>query len=220
MNCPRLSIKPREGAYTLNLLPKDEQFFDYLHQQSAILCQASQLLVSGLKSGFDGMSQVCKRMEALERSGDDVTHKIFDRLRATFITPFDPEDIQSLATALDDVLDSIEDTTFRIVAYRIDPIPTPANELGELISGSCNAIDRALRALHEKKPVIDACIEVNRFEDQADAIERTMLINIFSSNMDAVTLIKLKDLYESLENTTDRCEDVADVIQSIAVKNL
>ncbi len=204
----------------MNLLPRDEQFFLYFHQQSAILCQASQLLASGLQSGFEGMTQLSKRMEALERGGDDVTHKIFDRLRATFITPFDPEDIQSLATALDDVLDSIEDATFRIVAYRIDPIPGPAIELGTLISGSCNAIDRALHALHEKKSVMEACIEVNRFEDQADAIERTMLINIFGSPTDAINLIKLKDLYEALESTTDRCEDVADVIQSIAVKNL
>jgi hypothetical protein len=204
----------------LNLLPKDEHFFEYFHQQAAILCQASQLLVSGLRSGLESMSQISKRMEALERGGDDVTHKIFDRLRATFITPFDPEDIQALATSLDDVLDAIEDTTFRIVAYKIDPIPGPAIELGELISGSCNAIDRALHALHDKKSVMEACIEVNRFEDQADAIERSMLITIFGSDTDAVSLIKLKDLYESLEGTTDRCEDVADVIQSIAVKNL
>lgn len=159
-------------------------------------------------------------MEALERAGDDVTHQIFDHLRTTFITPFDPEDIQSLASALDDVLDSIEDATFRIVAYRIDPIPGPAVELGELISGSCNAIDRALQALHDKKPVMESCIEVNHFEEQADAIERTMLASMFSSNIEAVTLIKLKDLYEALETATDRCEDTADVIQNIAVKNL
>lgn len=204
----------------MNLLPKDEHFFEYFHQQSSILCQASELLVTGLRGGFHGMTQVAKRMEALERSGDEVTHKIFDRLRATFITPFDPEDIQGLATSLDDVLDSIEDATFRIVAYRIDPIPGPAIELGDFISGSCHAIDRALHALHEKKSVMEACIEVNRFEDQADAIERTMLMNIFTPPIDAVNLIKLKDLYEALETTTDRCEDVADVIQSIAVKNL
>lgn len=204
----------------MNLLPKDVHFFEYFHQQSAILCQASQLLLTGLRGGLEGMRQVSKRMEALERSGDDITHKIFDRLRVTFITPFDPEDIQSLATALDDILDSIEDATFRIVAYRIDPIPGPAVELGDLISGSCRAIDRALHALHEKQSVTEACIEVNHFEDQADAIERTMLINLFTPPIDPVNLIKLKELYETLETTTDRCEDVADVIQSIAVKNL
>jgi uncharacterized protein len=203
----------------LNLLPKDEKFFEYFHQQSEILCQASQLLLSGLQGGSEGMSQVVKRVEALERSGDEIMHRLFDRLRKTFITPFDPEDIQSLASALDDVLDTLEDATFRIVAYRIDPIPNAAVELGEMIANSCRALDKALHALQEKKSVMEDCIEVNRLEDQADAVERTMLANLFSSNTDAISLIKLKDLYELLESTTDRCEDVADVIQNIAVKN-
>lgn len=159
-------------------------------------------------------------MEALERSGDEITHKIFQRLSATFITPFDPEDIQALATALDDVLDAIEDAAFRIVAYRVDPIPSPALELGEMIANSCVAIGKGLRALHEKQSVMESCIEVNHLEDQADAIERTMLTSLFNSNIDAITLIKLKDLYEMLESATDRCEDVADVIQGVALKNL
>ncbi len=204
----------------MNLLPKDERFFEYFHQQSDILCQASQLLLSGLQGGYQGIYQVVKRMEALERSGDEVTHKIFQRLSSTFITPFDPEDIQALATALDNVLDAMEDAAFRIVAYRVDPIPAPALALAEMIASSCDAIGRALRALHDKKSVMEPCIEVNSLEDQADAIERTMLTALFSSDIDAITLIKLKDLYEALESTTDRCEDVADVIQSVAVKNL
>ena len=108
----------------LNFLPKDEKFFEYFHQQSAILCEASNLLFSGLRGGY-GHDQVSKRMEELERSGDVVVHKLSDRLRKTFITPFDPEDMQALASTLDDVLDTLEDATFRIVAFRIDPIPAP-----------------------------------------------------------------------------------------------
>jgi uncharacterized protein len=204
----------------LNFLPKDEKFFDYFHQQSTILCQASSLLLSGLQGGYQSMCQIAKRMEAFERSGDEITHRLFERLRQTFITPFDPEDIQSLATALDDVLDTIEDAAFRIVAYRIDPIPAPAVELGEMIANSCRALASALVALQEKRSVMEDCIEVNRLEEQADAVERTMLTDLFSSGTDAVSLVKLKDLYDLLESTTDRCEDVADVIQNIAVKNL
>jgi hypothetical protein len=204
----------------LSFLPKDGKFFEYFFQQSEILCQAAQILHSGLQGGYEGMCHVAKRMEALERSGDEVTHKLFDRLRQTFITPFDPEDIQSLATALDDVLDTIEDATFRIVAYRIDPIPAPAVELGGMIGSACRALNKALRALEEKKSVMEACIEVNRLEEEADAVERTMLTNLFGNHTDAITLIKLKELYELLESATDRCEDVADVIQNIAVKNL
>jgi predicted phosphate transport protein (TIGR00153 family) len=203
----------------VNLLPKDERFFEQFHQQSQIMCQASQLLLSGLRGGYEAICQISKRIESMERSGDDVTHLIFKRLRATFITPFDPEDIQALAMALDDVLDSIEDATFRIVAYRVDPIPGPAVEIGEMIANSCAAIGVALQCLHRKESVMEACIEVNRLEEQADAIERSQMVTLFSSDIDAITLIKLKDLYEVLESTTDRCEDVADVIQSVAVKN-
>jgi predicted phosphate transport protein (TIGR00153 family) len=161
-----------------------------------------------------------KRMEALERSGDEVTHRVFDHLRETFITPFDPEDIQSLAAKLDDVLDTIEDATFRIVAYKVDPIPKEAVELGAMIAASCRALQQALSALEKRKSVMEACLEVNRLEDQADAIERTMLARLFSVPMDPIGLIKLKEVYELLESATDRCEDVADVVQNIAVKNL
>jgi predicted phosphate transport protein (TIGR00153 family) len=204
----------------LNLLPKDEKFFQYFHQQSGYLCQASELLLTGLRGGYDEMCRISRRMEALERSADDVTHVIFDRLRKTFITPFDPEDIQTLASSLDDVLDTVEDATFRIVAYKIDPIPHPALELAEMIAASCRALDNALRALEERRSVMESSIEVNRLEEQADALERTLLTSLFSSDVDAINLIKLKDLYELLESATDRCEDVADTIQSIAVKNL
>lgn len=204
----------------MNFLPKDEKFFEYFLQQSEIICQASHLLLAGLRGGYEGVSQIAKRMEALERAGDDVTHRLFDRLRATFITPFDPEDIQALASALDNILDTIEDATFRIVAYRIDPIPHEAVEMGEMIAESCRVLDKALRALHEKKSVLNDCIEINRLEDQVDAIERTMLAKLFSSDTDAINLIKLKDLYELLESATDCCEDAADVLQNIAVKNL
>lgn len=204
----------------MNFLPKDEKFFEYFHQQSTILCQASSLLLTGLQGGYESMCQICKRMEVLERNGDEVTHRLFDRLRQTFITPFDPEDIQSLATSMDNILDTIEDATFRIVAYRIDPIPEAAVKLGEMITSCCRALDKALQALEAKRSVMEDCIEVNRLEEEADAVERTMLANLFSSGTDAINLIKLKDLYELLESATDRCEDVADVIQHISVKNL
>ncbi|MBV9081875.1 MAG: DUF47 family protein [Acidobacteriaceae bacterium] len=204
----------------MNLLPRDEKFFEYFQQHATLVCQASHLLSSGLRSGYEGMCQISKQMEAFERSGDEIIHEIFHRLQSTFITPFDPEDMQTLATALDDVLDAMEDATFRIVAYRVDPIPQPALELAQMIASSCTALGRAITALRERKPVIDHCIEVNRLEDQADAVERSVLTTLFASNMDAITLIKLKDLYEVLEQTTDRCEDVADVIQNVAVKNI
>lgn len=203
----------------MELLPKDEKFFDLFHQHVRILCESSQLLMAGLKSGYSGMCHISQQMEALEKGGDEVIHEIFRRLQSTFITPFDPEDIQTLATTLDNVLDSIEDATFRIVAYRLDPIPEAAIQLGQMIDDSCKALARALASLRDRRPVMEDCIEVNRLENEADAVERTLVGDLFRSQMDPLTLIKQKEVFEILEQTTDFCEDVADVVQNVAVKN-
>lgn len=204
----------------MNLLPRDEKFFEFFHQHARILCQSSELLLHGLRDGYAGMCSISKQMEALERSADDIVHLIFKRLQTTFITPFDPEDIQTLATKLDTVLDTMEDATFRIACYRVDPIPPAAVQLGQMIDQSCNALARALTALNEKKSVLEDCIEVNRLENEADAVERTALGDLFSSpTIDPLTLIKRKEILEILEQTTDICEDVAEVIQNVAVKN-
>jgi len=203
----------------MNLLPQDGTFFDLFHQHAKILCQSSELLLYGLQHGYTGICGISKQMEALERNADDIIHLIFKRLQTTFITPFDPEDIQTLATNLDNVLDAIEDATFRISCYHVDPIPDSAIQLGRMIDSSCKALARALAALSEKKSVWEDCVEVNRLENEADAVERTALGDLFSSGVDAVTLIKQKEVLEILEQTTDICEDVADVIQNVAVKN-
>ncbi len=203
----------------MNLLPKDGMFFDLFAQHVNILCQAAELLKAGLQNGYEGICAVSKQVETLERGGDEVIHRIFRRLQTTFITPFDPEDIQTLATSLDNVLDAVEDAIFRIVAYRLDPIPDAATRLGEMIDSSAKALDRALKALRENKPVLEDCIEVNRLENEADVIERTLVAQLFSSNIDPITLIKQKEIVEILEHATDLSEDVADVIQNVAVKN-
>ena len=203
----------------MNLLPKDEKFIELFVEHVRILCHSSELLKSGLEGGYDGVCDISKQMEAVERAGDEIIHRIFEHLRSTFITPFDPEDIQSLATGLDDIIDTIEDATFRIVAYRLDPIPEAALRIGRLIDDANRALDRALKALRENRPVINDCIEVNRLENEADAIERTFVAKLFSSDIDPVTLMKQKEIIEFLEQATDRCEDVAAIIQNVSVKN-
>ena len=203
----------------MNLLPKDEKFFELFTKHVDLLCQSAELLRSGLQRGYQGVCDVSKQIEALERGADEIIHQIFRRLQATFITPLDPEDIQTLATSLDNVIDAIEDATFRIVAYRLDPVPETAIKLAGIIAASSRALSRALYALHDRKPVLDDCIEVNRLENEADALERTFLTNLFNRETDPITLIKKKEIVEELEHATDLCEDVADVIQNVAVKN-
>lgn len=203
----------------MNLLPKDERFFELFERHGQILCRAARLLVSGLSDGYDGVCRIQNDISQIEDEGDRVVHDIFDRLRATFITPFDPEDIQSLATSLDDVLDGIDDVTFRIVAYRLKPVPSPVILLAEKVSSCCFFLAEALAALHRKKPVIGLCIEINRLENEADKLERNLLADLFRNERDPIALIRQKEIYELLEATTDRCEDVADVIQNVSVKN-
>ncbi|MCU1292527.1 MAG: hypothetical protein JWP08_1377 [Bryobacterales bacterium] len=202
----------------MNLLPRDERFFELFQQHVRILCQASELFVRGINAGYEGICKISKQMEALERNGDDIIHEISNKLQSTFITPFDPEDVQALATSLDNVLDAIEDVTFRLFGFRVDPIPAPAVQLALMIDDSCKALARAMTALRERKPVWDDCIEVNRLENHADAIERTALGDLFRTETDPIILIKHKEIYELLEQTTDVCEDVADVIRNVAVK--
>lgn len=203
----------------MNLLPKDETFLYLFERHGQILCRASRLFVSGLSDGYDGVCRIQRDIGEMEDEGDKVVHSIFEHMRSTFITPFDPEDIQALATALDNVLDHIDDVTFRIVAYRLRPIPSAVIMLAEMVSKCCNVLTDALSALHAGKAVLKYCIEINRIENDADKLERNLIADLFLNESNPIELIRKKEIYELLEATTDRCEDVADVIQNVAVKN-
>jgi len=203
----------------MNLLPKDDKFLHLFERHAQILCRASKLLISGLHDGYDGVCRIQSDIADIEDEGDKVVHSIFAHMRSTFITPFDPEDIQNLSTALDNVLDHIEDVTFRIVAYRLKPIPSAVISLAEMVSKCCVILMDALVALHAKRPVLNYCIEINQLENEADKLERNLIADLFRDERDPIELIRKKEIFELLEATTDRCEDVADVIQNVAVKN-
>jgi hypothetical protein len=203
----------------MNLLPRDNEFLFLFERHGQILLRASKLFVSGIEDGFDGVQRIQADIGEIEAEGDKVVHSIFARLRSTFITPFDPEDIQSLATAMDNVLDHIDDVAFRIVAYRLKPLPSAVKVLAVMVSKCCSLLTDALGALSAGKPVLNYCIEINRLENEADKVERNLIAELFLSEKDAIELIRKKEIYELLEATTDRCEDVADVIQNVAVKN-
>jgi uncharacterized protein len=155
----------------------------------------------------------------LEHRGDEVIHEVFTRLNQTFITPLDPEDIHNLSTALDNVLDGIEDTTHRLVSYRIDPIPPVMVELSEIVASCAKSLRSAFEALEKGGPIMEHCIEINRLENEADRIGRSAVVDLFNKEKDPIALIKLKEVYEFFENTVDSCEDVADVLQNVVVKN-
>lgn len=203
----------------MRLLPRQEKFFELFLKQVRVIEQAARLLLDGVRSGNSQLARNAVRIKQLEREGDEIIHDIFTRLNQTFITPLDPEDIHALSSRLDDVLDDVEDTAYRLTAYRLEPIPPTVVELCEIVQECATALVRAFEALYRDAPLLDHCIEINRLEDHADQILRQAVAVLFERERDPIALIKLKEVYEFLEDTTDRCEDVADVLQNVVVKN-
>jgi uncharacterized protein len=203
----------------MRFLPREEKFFALFLKQVEIISQAGRLLVAGVKDGNSRLTAVAAEIGVLERKGDEIIHEVFTRLNQTFITPLDPEDIHALSSSLDDVLDGIEDAAHHIAAYRLEPITPVIIQLSELVDASCRTLEQAFQALHRNQRVLEYCIEINRLEDEADRIGRLAVECLFLKERDPIALIKYKEVYELLEATTDRCEDVADVLQNVVVKN-
>ena len=203
----------------MNLLPRDEKFFQYFQQQVKLICQAADLLVEGATAGNAHLANAAHQIHVLEEQADGVLHEIYTRLNSTFITPLDPEDIQSLSSHLDDVIDGIEDSVQRMLDYHIDPMPSTVLELCRIVQSCCLILQKAFDALAQNKPFIDHSIEINRLEEAADQIRRAAVKELFDKEKDPFRLIKLKEIHEFLEQTTDYCEDVADALQNVQVKN-
>jgi predicted phosphate transport protein (TIGR00153 family) len=203
----------------MRFLPREEKFFALFLDQVRIISEAAMLLLEGAQSGNKKLAENAVKIKALEENADVVIHDIFLRLNQTFITPLDPEDIHSLSSHLDDVMDGIEDAVHRMVAYRIDPMPPIVIELCQHIVTCVNSLKLAFEALHSNKKLIEHCIEINRVEELVDNVVRDAVRVLFDSETDPIKLIKLKEIYEFLEQTTDYCEDVADALQNVVVKN-
>jgi len=203
----------------MNLLPRDDKFHAFFLKQVDIICQASHVLLEGVRIGNSRLAGAATEISVLEHRGDEVIHSIFTRLNQTFITPLDPEDIHNISTALDNVLDGIEDTAHRLVSYEIDPIPRDMVDLAVIVNSCAVSAKKAFEALERKGPILEHCIEINRLENEADRISRSAVAHLFHKEKDPITLIKLKEVYEFFENTIDRFEDVADILQNVAVKN-
>lgn len=203
----------------MRLIPRSEKFFTYFLEQVKVICESAGTLHEAAKQGYAALASAEKTVQKLEQRGDEIIHEVFTRLNSTFITPLDPEDIHSLASHLDDVTDGIEETMHRLVAYKVDPIPPQMVELTSIIVSCGHSLLKAFEALSEEKPLLEHCIEINRLEGQADDVVRGAIARLFQEEKDPIQLIKLKEVYEVIEKTTDFCEDVADVLQGVVVKN-
>ena len=202
------------------LVPQDRIFFDLFEELGTTCTQAAGLLVT-ITDDYTDLKNRAHKMEELEHKGDEISHRIYEQLNRTFITPLEPEEINRLTMALDDILDYIEGTTLMMMNYGITDTDAAMKELAQLIFLSVNEIALAVRAIRKIKDpsyIEEKCIEVNRLENLADDVTAHAITELFKGG-DAVTIIKLKDIYQNLESATDKCEDAANVLSDIAIRH-
>ena len=202
------------------LIPKDTIFFDLFERQAAIVKEAAHQLIT-LTEDFTSVKEKRHGIEILEHQGDQVTHDIYEQLNRTFITPLEPDEISRLASGLDEVLDYIDGSAEKMLYYGIEGTDAHMIELAKLIHMSAVEIEEAVKGIRSlKKPgnIEERCIEVNRLENLADDVLAHAITDLFRTQH-AITIIKLKDIYEHLETATDNCEDVANVLSDIAIRH-
>jgi predicted phosphate transport protein (TIGR00153 family) len=206
------------------LIPREVQFFDLLEQQSQTVVRGAKLLQECLESkgSMDEVYLASKRIHDIEHEGDELVHRLMARLNKSFITPLDREDIFELTSRLDDVLDYIDAVAKRLVTFKISTVSSHAIELGRIIVRGAEETAAGiamLRDLSKSEAIIRQCAKINQLENDADQVMRDALNELFNgSARDPLEVIKWMDIYEHLELATDKCEDVANIIESVLVK--
>lgn len=205
-------------AVERSFIPRERRFYDLFEQQAAVIVRSAGLLERALADMAD-LPNLQREIKDLEHQGDDLTHEIVYALNRTFVTPFDREDIYELAAGLDDILDFIDEVADTTNLYGITTIPEPAHELAGLLSQAVAQLEQAIGKLESGKGGEEHGIEVHRLEDLGDSTSRHAIAELFSGHHPPLEVIKLKDLYDLLEDALDRCEQVANVLEGIAIKN-
>lgn len=205
-------------------VPKDKKVFFPLFEQIAgnVVAMATILVEAVNTNNSATREELFRQIDKMENKGDEITHQIYLELGKNFITPFDREDIHALATSIDDVADFIHGAANRMGLYRIDDYNDHIKKLSELILQASIDLEKAvkeLRDLRNIRNVADSCIRINSVENQADYVFDRAVADLFLYEKDAINLIKYKEIYSALETATDRCEDAANVMESILVKN-
>jgi predicted phosphate transport protein (TIGR00153 family) len=203
-------------------LPKDRVFYTLFEEVSVTVVEMSHLLKKLLNEpSFEIREQIFTQIEDLEHKNDDLTHKIFTELSRNFITPFDREDIHYLASSLDDIADYIFASAKKINFYRVDPMQGNFRKMGDLIGQGTENIKNAiseLRNMKNMRQITDSLVRINSIENQADDEFDAAILNLFATESDAKEIIKKREIFTVMEIATDKCEDAANVIESIIVK--
>ena len=201
-----------------SLFPREEDFFVLFRKQAAFVREGCELLHEMLVS-FDRLEERAKQLKEVESRADLVTHEIFERLNRTFITPLDREDIHSLASNLDDVLDAAEAIGARIVLFQVGKPRAEAVRMAKILAESSIQIEHAVESLRHMNNLMAFTVEINRLENEADGLARLVTADLFSGRHDVLDVLRWKEIFGRLENAADKCEDVANTIESIVVKS-
>ncbi len=210
------------GNFFSFLIPKDKNFFKLFAQSSDNLVEISKVFSEMVNSPLERRPELLKKISDLEHVGDELTHSIFTELSTNFITPFDREDISYLASALDDIVDYIDGSAKRFDLYKINEPSLAMKKLAEIIEHSAKEIHVAVTGMNDMANAIrirEAIVRINSLENRADDIFDTAIADLFNNETNAIQILKVKEILANMETATDKCEDVANVIETIIVKN-
>jgi hypothetical protein len=203
------------------LLPREEDFFGLFERHAALTVEGAKEM-QRLVQGGQNVRVLTARIREIEHETDVITHACVERLHKTFITPFDRDDIHRLITRMDDVMDFVESASERMALYELRDMTQEVRDLAAVLVRATEAVARAvagLRNLRRADAVLEHCIEVNRLENEGDEILRNAVAKLFKENADPLLVMKWKEVYEALENATDRCEDVANIIEGVVLEH-
>jgi predicted phosphate transport protein (TIGR00153 family) len=203
----------------ISLIPKERQFFVLFRENASNLLEGLKTLDALLSKTSGDFTVEAKKLRDLEHQGDEITHKIINELNTTFITPFDREDIYALASTMDDVLDYAEETADTIVLDCVTNITPEAQQMGNILVKIGHQLVRAVDQLDSRQSMTEQWVRIHDLENQGDKITRQAIGALFQESHDPIHIIKWKDVYSLLEKTVDRAEDVANILESVTIKN-
>jgi predicted phosphate transport protein (TIGR00153 family) len=208
-------------AIRFPFVPKGDKFFDLFEEGAANLVNIAKLFRE-LVEKWEGVEDKAKEIGELEHRGDDITHRIMANLHSTFFTPLDREDIALLCQSMDDVVDFIQAAADAMLLYNIERPTASAVELANIIVDAAIEIERVMPSLRrhaELRKMLSHCVELNRLENEGDRVKRKALGDLFDNRTEIADMIKWREIYEHMESATDRCEDVANVLEGVALKH-
>ncbi len=203
------------------LLPKETSFFDFFEEHAALTVDGTREFVSMVTSSAN-IEAKARRIKEIEHETDVITHRCVEALHKTLITPLDPDQIHRLITRMDDVMDFVEAAAERVALYRLSEMTPEVKDLADVLNRAAHDMHEAcrlLRNLKDPQTILRKCVDINRLENEADAILRRAVARLFDEEKDPITIIKWKEIYEALESASDRCEDVANIIEGVVLEN-